>query len=119
MPVRCARLTAVAASRASDARLQSSAADATISKWTISDDPSGKPTLDFYRPAVPGLEPLDDRPGLVAKANGAVLFMGMAGEQHAYPGSTGSQGASIVHMSYDGGETFALVDRAADADGGV
>jgi hypothetical protein len=91
-------------------------ADATISRWTVS-KADGTPSFDFFRAAIPGLEPFDDRPWVVAGSKDDVLFMGMAGEQHAYPGGNGSQGASIVHMSHDGGQTFDPVGVGLEGSG--
>jgi hypothetical protein len=92
--------------------------DATITRWSLGARAGSPPTFDFYRPVIPAGEAYDDRPWVAAHGNGVVLYMGNTWEQDAYPGSQPtSSGASIVHMSYDGGTTFDPVGVALAGSG--
>lgn len=98
--------------------VDTSLTDASITRWHLGVG-NRPPVFDFFRPVLPAGEAYDDRPWVAAHGNGVVLFMGNTWEQDAYPGNpaNGSRGASIVHMSYDGGATFDPVGVPLDGSG--
>ncbi len=57
-------------------------------------------TVDFVRPLVPSIEPLDDRPWLAAHGDGHVYYMGNIGV------GTSARHRLSFHRSTDAGETF-------------
>jgi hypothetical protein len=98
--------------------VDTSLTDASITRWSLG--PAGTaPHADFFRPVIPAGEAYDDRPWVAAHGNGTVLFVGNTWEQDAYPGDPRqpARGASIVHMSYDGGQTFDPVGQPLDGSG--
>jgi hypothetical protein len=57
-------------------------------------------TLDFWRPAVPSFEPVDDRPWVAAHGDGFVYYFGNLGV------GTPARHRLFVHRSTDAGQTF-------------
>jgi hypothetical protein len=83
--------------------------DDTITRWTTTGHGLDHISLDFTRPIIPTVEPLDDRPWVIAHGNGSVFYIGNQGLKH--PGG----GRFTVYHSTDGGLTFDLGTKLQDS----
>jgi hypothetical protein len=97
--------------------------DDTFARWSVNGLGISNIALDFSRPVVPSLMPVDDRPWVTAHGASTVLYAGNEGDKDSYnvgstaagctgavtpplPGQPASGGRYTVFMSYDGGVTF-------------
>lgn len=83
--------------------------DVTLTRWTVNGP--GKVTFDFSNPALPALQPSDDRPWITAHGDGHVFYLGNEGNKNTYTlgqgtGSGFGPGRFSLYASYDGGKTF-------------
>ena len=74
--------------------------DITFTSWTVTGNGLDKITLDQTRPILPSIQPVDDRPWVVAHGDGHVFYFANFGNK-TYDG-----GRYTVYQSYDGGATF-------------
>jgi hypothetical protein len=90
--------------------VDTSVTDVSVTRWTTSG--RDQISLDFTRPFLPALQPLDDRPWITARGDSTALYFGNMGDKETYvscqPGVTGACGPGryTVYQSYDGGQTF-------------
>jgi hypothetical protein len=94
-----------------------------FARWTVSGLGTRRMTLDFARPVVPSLMPVDDRPWVTAHGSTTVLYAGNEGDKDTYnvgdtaagctgpavaplPGQPATGGRYTLFMSHDGGNTF-------------
>src|SRR4051794_559976 len=100
--------------------------DNSLTRWTIRGPGNEDMLQDMHRPAIPTVEPVDDRPWVVAHGSSTVLYAGNEGDKDTYNagsvanGCTGTAitppapgqkqnpvgGRYTVFMSYNGGATF-------------
>jgi hypothetical protein len=74
--------------------------DITFTSWTVTGNSLADITLDQTRPVLPSIQPVDDRPWVIAHRNGSVFYFANFGDK-TYDG-----GRYTVYQSYDGGASF-------------
>jgi hypothetical protein len=84
--------------------------DDTITRWSVTGHGTDHITLDFTRPIIPTIQPVDDRPWVTAHGNGSVFYLGNEGDK-----SFG--GRYLLYQSYDGGQTFAAMPTVLEDSG--
>ena len=89
--------------------VDTTAVDDTITRWTTTGRGLEHITLDFTRPVIPTVEPLDDRPWITAHGNGSVFYIANQGLKE--PGG----GRFTVYHSSNGGRTFDLGQKLEDS----
>jgi len=97
--------------------------DDSFSRWTVNGLGTSNMTQDIYRPVIPSLMPVDDRPWVTAHGTATVLYAGNEGDKDGYNvgstlnGCTGpvtppavgqpaKGGRYTVFLSHDAGATF-------------
>jgi BNR/Asp-box repeat len=97
--------------------------DDSFARWSINGLGTSHIALDFARPVVPSLMPVDDRPWVTSHGSSTVLYAGNEGDKDSYnigstaagctgpaapplPGQPAAGGRYTVFMSYDGGMNF-------------
>jgi hypothetical protein len=83
--------------------------DDTLTRWTTTGRGLDHITLDFTRPIIPTVEPLDDRPWITAHGDGSVFYIANQGLKQ--PGG----GRFTVYHSTNGGMTFDLGQKLEDS----
>jgi hypothetical protein len=75
--------------------------DNSFTRWKAIGNGAAKITEEFTTPAMGTVQPVDDRPWIIAHGDGVVQYLGNEGDK-----VSGGGGRYLSYVSHDGGQTF-------------
>jgi hypothetical protein len=75
--------------------------DNSFTRWKATGNGAAKITEEFTTPAMGTVQPVDDRPWIIAHGDGVVQYLGNEGDK-----VSGGGGRYLSYVSHDGGKTF-------------